>query len=86
MSPLAREILDEVIQPTWTDAAVAILVFGAGTFIAGYELAAWRKAQEPKPQPEIRYVAPLSQWACTKREFAEYREACKQRAISSLTK
>lgn len=86
MSPIARDELDRFVQPTWTDAAVAILVFGAGTFVAGYELRSWRAATEPKPAPEIRYVAPLTQWQCSKQELREYQFACKQRILSGLTK
>lgn len=75
-----------LVLPVWVGVGVVGLVA-----FAALHAGAWLERQVT-PAPEVRIVAaprfkaPLTQWQCTRQEFAEYREACKQRAFSAMTK
>jgi hypothetical protein len=66
-----------------------ILVGAAGWILHERHVA--QKLRAAMPAAHIVRVSPaptaaLTQWSCTKQEFAEYREACMRRAASALTK
>jgi hypothetical protein len=73
-------------QPNASDAIVAIVCLMVAAFGAGYWTHDWVEDPKTQPVPTVVYRAPLTQWQCTKREFAEHRQACRDRLISEITK